>query len=159
MKNLICILLACLTFSAIAAPPDTINFSFIDTQNKNIRLSDFKGKWVIVNFYATWCPICWVEVPLLNELNKRNDIVVIGVALDYGDPSEVRDAITRHNLNYQHNVLGGKRRDVNSAFRQVGPVDFFPTSYVYDPNEKITLFIPGTINKTNLLKFIKNYKY
>ena len=62
---------------AHAKPESTkaINFEFVDVNGKKFNLSDFKGKWVLVNFWAPWCPLCWVEVPTLNELNKRKDFV------------------------------------------------------------------------------------
>jgi thiol-disulfide isomerase/thioredoxin len=64
---------------ASTEPTKAINFEFVDVEwQKVTKLSDFKGKWVLVNFWAPWCPLCWVEVPTLNELNKRKDFVVIG---------------------------------------------------------------------------------
>lgn len=136
----------------------TVNFQFTDIQGNNLTLSDFRGKWVIVNFYATWCPLCWMEVPSLNEMNKRKDVAVIGVALDYAEPSSVSEAITRHNIQFSRNVLGGSRRSSDSAYRQVGPVDFFPTSYVFDPKGNIVMFIPGQFKETSFLEFISKYK-
>lgn len=136
-----------------------INFQFTDINGKNLKLSDFKGKWVLVNFWAPWCPLCWVEVPTLNELNKRKDFVVIGVGLDYGpDENAVREAASRHNLDFYSIVAGGARRNQDSPFRQVGPVDFYPTSYLYDPNGEIVMFIPGQVRMNKVLAFMEAYK-
>ncbi|HNQ92453.1 MAG TPA: TlpA disulfide reductase family protein [Alphaproteobacteria bacterium] len=144
---------------AEAAGTKAINFQFTDINGKDIKLSDFKGKWVLVNFWAPWCPLCWVEVPTLNELNKRKDFVVIGVGLDYGpDENVVRDSASRHNLDFKHVVAGGARRNMDSPFRQVGPVDFYPTSYVYDPNGEIVMFIPGQVRMNKVLAFMEAYK-
>lgn len=145
--------------SAHAGGTKAINFEFTDINGKTIRLSDFKGKWVLVNFWAPWCPLCWVEVPTLNELNKRKDFVVIGVGLDYGpDESVVRDSASRHGLEFHSIVAGGARRNQDSPFRQVGPVDFYPTSYIYDPNGEIVMFIPGQVRMNKVLSFIESYK-
>ncbi len=136
-----------------------INFQFTDISGKSIQLSDFKGKWVLVNFWAPWCPLCWVEVPTLNELNKRRDFVVIGVGLDYGpDEGVVRDTAKRHNLELHAVVAGGARRNPDSPFRQVGPVDFYPTSYIYDPNGEIVMFIPGQVRMNRIIAFMDEYK-
>lgn len=136
-----------------------INFEFTDINGKTVRLSDFRGKWVLVNFWAPWCPLCWVEVPTLNELNKRKDFVVIGIGLDYGpDANVVRDSVKRHNLDFFANVAGGSRRNQDSPFRQVGPVDFYPTSYIYDPNGEIVMFIPGQVRMNRVLAFMDEYK-
>jgi thiol-disulfide isomerase/thioredoxin len=136
-----------------------INFEFVDVNGKSLKLSDFKGKWVLVNFWAPWCPLCWVEVPTLNELNKRKDFVVIGVGLDYGpDESIVKDTANRHSIEFHAVVAGGARRNPDSPFRQVGPVDFYPTSYIYDPNGEIVMFIPGQVRMNKILAFMEDYK-
>lgn len=136
-----------------------INFQFTDINGKTLKLSDFKGKWVLVNFWAPWCPLCWVEVPTLNELNKRKDFVVIGIGLDYGpDEGVVRESASRHNLDFHSIVAGGARRNQDSPFRQVGPVDFYPTSYIYDPNGEIVMFIPGQVRMNKVLAFMDAYK-
>lgn len=146
-------------FMAHASGTKAINFQFTDINGKTLKLSDFKGKWVLVNFWAPWCPLCWVEVPTLNELNKRSDFVVIGVGLDYGpDENVVREAASRHNLDFNSIVAGGSRRNQDSPFRQVGPVDFYPTSYIYDPEGEIVMFIPGQVRMNKVLAFMDSYK-
>jgi thiol-disulfide isomerase/thioredoxin len=135
-----------------------INFQFTDIAGKTIRLSDFNGQWVMVNFWAPWCPLCWVEVPALNEMNKRADFVVIGIGLDYGpDEKIVSDAAKRHDMNFHAVVAGGARRNPDSPFRQVGPVDFYPTSYLYDPNGEIVMFIPGQVKTSKVLAFMDKW--
>ncbi len=144
---------------ASSEPTKAINFEFVDVNGKNLKLSDFKGKWVLVNFWAPWCPLCWVEVPTLNELNKRKDFVVIGVGLDYGpDENVVKDTANRHSIEFHAVVAGGARRNPDSPFRQVGPVDFYPTSYIYDPNGEIVMFIPGQVRMNKILAFMEDYK-
>lgn len=162
MRNFLaaCVLgLAGLTAQPVVQAADStkaINFELTDIQGRNIRLSDFKGKWVLVSFWAPWCPLCWVEVPTLNELNKRKDFVVIGIGLDYGpDENVVRDTAQRHNLDFYAIVAGGARRNPDSPFRQVGPVDFYPTSYVYDPNGEIVMFIPGQVRMNKITAFME----
>ena len=118
-----------------------IDFQLTDIDGHVHRLSDFKGKWVLVNFWAPWCPLCWVEVPTLNELSRRADFAVIGIGLDYGSI-----------------IAGGTRRDPASPFRQVGPVDFYPTSYLYDPNGEIVMFIPGQVRSAKVLAFMESWK-
>lgn len=157
MRKLL-LLLAVLTFAVTARaaePTKAINFQFTDIDGRALQLSDFKGKWVLVNFWAPWCPLCWVEVPALNDMNKRKDFVVIGIGLDYGpDVNIVRDASQRHNMDFYAIVAGGARRNPDSPFRQVGPVDFYPTSYLYDPNGEIVMFIPGQVKTSKIVAFM-----
>ncbi len=145
--------------SGALAAPKTINFQFTDVNGKSIRLSDYKGQWVLINFWAPWCPLCWEEVPDLNDLNKRRDFVVIGVGLDYGPEAHVvPETARRHNLDFEAIVAGGSRRNPDSPFRQVGPVDFYPTSYLYDPNGEIVMFIPGQIKVKRILAFMDTWQ-
>lgn len=139
-----------------AAP--AIDFAFTDTKGKTVRLSDYQGKWVLVNFWAPWCPRCKMEFPELNDLDARNDFVVIGVAMDYGiDEGSVHSTIQRYNLRFPQ-IIGGNRRDPSSPALQVGPVDFYPTSYLYAPNGEIVMFVPGIISKQKIIAFTEQYQ-
>jgi len=144
-------------FAPLAQASKSIDFNFTDIDGKQLRLSDFKGKWVLVNFWAPWCPQCWAEVPTLKKLHRRKDFVVIGVGLDYGpDAAVVRDTAKKREFDV-HIVAGGSRRDQNSPYRQVGPVDFFPTSYLYAPDGEIVMFIPGQLREARLLDFMREW--
>lgn len=150
-----------LTLAAFLSPPafaeKAIDFQFTDVTGKALRLSDYKGKWVMVNFWAPWCPLCWAETQTLNTLNKRKDFVVIGIGLDYGsDESTVQEAAKRHDFDVTI-IAGGARRDTNSPYRQVGPVDFFPTSYLYDPTGEIVMFVPGQVRESKLKNFMEDW--
>jgi len=139
--------------------PKAISFVFTDIDGRPVRLSDLRGQWVLVNFWAPWCPLCKVGVPVLNQLEKRPDFAVIGVALDYGpDVSIIREAIAQVGIRYHAIVAGGTRRSQDSPFRQVGPVDFFPTSYLYDPTGEIVMFIPGQLRMSKLLSFMAEWQ-
>ncbi len=142
-----------------SSKPMAMSFSFIDMNGKNVNLSTYKGKWVLVNFWAPWCPICFSEIPTLNELNAYDNFVVLGIAMDYGpDEGVVRRKVVSTEMKFEATILGGSRRDSNAPFRSIGPVDFFPTSYLYDPNGEIVMFIPGAIRKDRVAKFINSYK-
>lgn len=144
---------------AAAQAGKAIDFLFIDVSGKQVQLSDFKGKWVLVNFWAPWCPLCWAEVPLLNELNRRGDFAVIGIGLDYGpDEGVVKETAAKHDFVVASIVPGGSRRDPGSPFRQVGPVDFYPTSYLYAPDGEIVMYIPGLVKRDKLLAFMKDWQ-
>lgn len=72
----------------LRAAPD---FLLKDLSQKKVKLTDFKGKVVILNFFATWCPPCRAEIPELNKLyrlNKEKGLVVLGVSLDMDLPPQ-----------------------------------------------------------------------
>lgn len=136
-----------------------VSFVFNDIENRSIRLADYQGKWVLVSFWAPWCPLCKVQIPSLNKLNQRADFRVICIALEYGDGEDaIRQAVSQSNMRIEAQVAGGSRREPNSAFRQVGPVDFFPTSYLYDPTGEIVMFIPGQIRVPRILAFMDSWR-
>ncbi len=164
MSRLKSILLASL-FVATSALSHTahagkaVNFEFVDVSGKALQLSDFRGRWLLVNFWAPWCPMCVSEIPTLNALNTNQDLAVIGVSLDYGsDPVAVKEFADKHHFAVAAIVPGGSRRDQGSPFRQVGPVDFFPTSYLYAPDGEIVMFIPGLVKEEKLRAFMKNWQ-
>jgi predicted transglutaminase-like cysteine proteinase len=136
-----------------------VSFVFNDLDNRTIRLADYQGKWVLVSFWAPWCPLCKVQIPSLNKLNQRSDFRVIGIALEYGNGEDaIRQAVNQSSMRIEAQVAGGTRREPNSAFRQVGPVDFFPTSYLYDPTGEIVMFIPGQIRVPRILAFMDSWR-
>lgn len=146
-----------MTLTALGATAwaDTLDFQFTTVEGKTIRLSDYRGKWVLVNFWAHWCPLCWPEVPDLNALDRRDDFVVIGVGMDYGpDENAARHAIARYGLRYEALVLGGNRRESCAASHQVGPVNFYPTSYLYAPDGQPAAYIPGPLSEGRMLAFL-----
>jgi peroxiredoxin len=144
------------TLSA-GAPTKSIPFVFSDIDGKLIRLADYRGQWVLVAFWAPWCPLCKVQMPALRQLDDRPDFTVVGVGLDYDSPSALRKTADNFDMAFAI-VAGGKRRDPKSPHRQVGPVDFFPTSYLYDPNGEIVMYIPGQAKADKVLAFMERWQ-
>lgn len=134
------------------APLQAQPFEFQDIKGKQQRLSDYQGKWVLVNFWATWCPPCLEEIPDLIELHeahKRKDLVVIGVALDSTEKS-VREFVTRFAITYPVVVS-----DYDQA-AQVGEVNVLPTSYLYDPKGELVSYQEGMLTRSSVESYIKS---
>ncbi len=76
-----------------AEGPVAADFTLKDLNDKDVKLSDFKGKVIILDFWATWCPPCVREIPHFNELYKEyaeKGLVVLGVSLDRGGVDAVK---------------------------------------------------------------------
>ncbi len=141
---------AILLMSATAASAES--FVFKDMKGQEQRLQDYRGKWVLVNFWATWCPPCLEEIPdliALYEAHRNKDLAVIGVALDSTKDSVV-EFVAKKKISYPI-VLG----DYDLA-AQVGEVEALPTSYLYDPTGKLVSYQQGMVTRTSVESYIKS---
>jgi thiol-disulfide isomerase/thioredoxin len=127
------------------------DFTLTDSTGKIHKLSQYKGKWVLVNFWATWCPPCLAEIPDLNELHedKKNNVAVFGIALQYANPKQVIDFAEGLMVSYPI-VLGNPK-----IASQIGPVDGLPTTYLYNPQGKLVAHQLGPITKEAVVEFIR----
>lgn len=96
------------------------------------KLSEQKGKWVLVNFWAPWCPTCIQEMTELEALKKQHkDVLVIGVAVMYRKNQEVIDLVRTQSVSYPI-ILGNE--DIASDF---GEMKGMPTSFLYSPTGEL----------------------
>jgi thiol-disulfide isomerase/thioredoxin len=125
-------------------------FSLVDSKGKTHTLAQYKGKWVLVNFWATWCPPCLEEIPDLVALheNKKNNLIVLGVAMDYRDPKAVIQFSDQMMVSYPI-ILG----DQKSA-AQVGAIPGLPTTYLYNPQGKVVAYNVGALTREAVERYI-----
>ena len=105
-----------------------LKFTFKDVNGKSVTLSDYKGKVVLLDFWATWCPPCRKEIPGFIELYntyKSRGLVVIGVSMDEDTP-DVKSFATQMKMNYPILLGFGREDDLKPAFGELP----LPTSFV-----------------------------
>jgi peroxiredoxin len=108
------------------------NFTLTDLDGKTWTLRDLRGKVVLVNFWATWCPPCRKEMPDLDALyNRFKDQGLVILAIDDEEVGKIKPYLTEHPVTYP--VLLDPGRKVNQAFR----VDGIPKSFVYNREGKL----------------------
>lgn len=127
------------------------SFVLEDTTGKRHALSDYKGKWLIVNYWATWCPPCLEEIPdLVNLYDRRKDkdLAVIGVVFEYKTRKEVDDYVDDMLMSYPV-VLGNQR-----IVQQIGSAAVLPTSYIYNPAGQLVKTRRGLVTRQYIEQLI-----
>jgi peroxiredoxin len=111
---------------------ESASLTLTDLHGKTWTLGKLKGKVVLINFWATWCPPCVKEIPdleaLYDEFNERG-LVILGVADD--DPAKLKKFVVDRGIRYP--ILPDVGRRVNTTFH----IDGIPASLVYDRNGKL----------------------
>lgn len=78
-----------------------VDFSLTALSGDTVSLSDYRGQWVVVNYWATWCGPCREEIPQLSALHQaRDDVTVLGLAFEAAEPKELRAFLDEHPASY-----------------------------------------------------------
>jgi len=122
------VLLAALC-AALPLAAEEVDFTLPDVAGKSVSLSDFRGKWVIVNYWATWCPPCLDEIPDLVSLyeDNRDSVVVLGVNYEEVNEGYLKEFVDSHLISYP--VVRSEPVPVTP----LGPVLGLPTTYIISP--------------------------
>jgi thiol-disulfide isomerase/thioredoxin len=116
------------------AKPANLNFTMKDLDGKDVSLTSYKGKVILLNFWATWCGPCKAEIPGFVELQAqyKNDLVVVGYSVD-DEAAKARAFATEYKMNYPI-LLGEGREDVQDAY---GPIWGIPASFIISRDGKV----------------------
>jgi thiol-disulfide isomerase/thioredoxin len=128
------------------------DFTLPTTDGKQLKLSDYKGKVVIIDFWATWCPPCRKGIPDLIELKKQygsKGVEIIGVSVDQETKPDVVPFIKEYKINYP--VVYGNM----NVYQQYGGIRAIPTSFIVDKEGKIVASHEGLISKSAYENYIK----
>lgn len=123
------------------AAPD---FALKDSTGKTVKLSDFRGKVVLLNFWATWCGPCKMEVPWFMEFEQKHKdqgLVVLGVAMDDDGWDVVKPYLERYRVNYRV-VMGTP--EVADLY---GGVESLPTTFLLDREGRVARTHIGLVSK------------
>ena len=141
----------CLTTSG-ASPQTAPPWELKSLEGKAVKLSDFKGKVVVLNFWATWCPPCREEIPDLVSLQKQyaaQGLVVLGISMDAGGPARVASFAKKYEINYPV-VMGDER--VSAAY---GGIEALPTTFIIDRKGNVVDGLQGATDRAGLEAKIK----
>lgn len=139
-------------FSPINTHAEPAEFALLDMKGVEHKLSDYRGKWVVVNYWATWCPPCLTEIPELvdfHEEHKDKDAVVLGVNFEDIGLKGLEQFSEEYFMNYP--VLRSKPGPTSA----LGVIPGLPTTFLVSPEGEIVARQVGPVTAKLIMDFIQ----
>ena len=155
MKRLIIVWLLSVAPVMSAMAEGKLVFSLPDTRGKIHTLSQYAGKWVVVNYWATSCPPCIKEIPQLeafHQRHKNHDAVVLGVDFEDISLAWLKDFMDSMSMSYP--VL---RSDPSQQVTPFGVILMLPTTFIITPAGELVAHQAGAVTAADLEAFIKRH--
>ena len=136
---------------SVQSQAEPVDFSLPDMKGVEHKLSDYKGKWVVVNYWATWCPPCLSEIPELvdfHEDHSERDAVVLGVNFEDISLNGLKQFSEEYFMNYP--VLQTKPGPGSA----LGPIPGLPTTYLVSPSGEVVARQVGPVTAKLINDFI-----
>lgn len=115
-------------------------FSLPDLSGAQVKLSDYRGQWVFINFWATWCGPCVIEMPMMNRLNKfleKEKFKMLAINMEDIAPEKVSNFVKK--LKVDFDVLLDRKSDVGRLYS----VRLLPMTYMVNPKGEVEAVAEG----------------
>ena len=141
-----------LLFSTL--PGHAVDMELVNIDGTKQNLKDFRGKWVIVNFWATWCPPCIAEMPDLQEFHDehKQKATVIGINVEDLDDNALKSFLETYFITYP--IF----RKPQAAEIALGTVPGLPTTFLVSPRGHVEARQVGTVTSAMIENFIAEWE-
>lgn len=123
-----------------------------DSNGNVVRLADYLGKWVFINYWASWCEPCTKEIPVLNAFYKSqpsSKVIVLGVSYDHATPQQLPQFIKHVGAQFPTLTTDPATQ---LGFNEIAGL---PTTFVIGPNGRLQKTLQGPQSQTSLLAAMK----
>lgn len=135
----------------LSLPAGAFDYALPDLEDRMQSLAQYRGKWLVVNYWATWCGTCRKELPdliALHEHNRGGDIAVVGINFETIDAARLKHFVAQQGLEYP--VL----RSEPVPTTPLGAVPALPTTYIIDPQGKVVAGEIGIVTRQEIEDYI-----
>ena len=148
-------------------PPNAVkapDFTLVSLEGDMFTLSDLRGNVILLNFWATWCYPCKIEIPDLNKLQEKyqdKGFEVVGITLTSGSPEQISKFAENWGMNYKilTDIEGNETEIVTNTYGQAtgAPISGVPTSFIIDRDGYIVKTYIGPRSEQMFYNDLKHY--
>jgi thiol-disulfide isomerase/thioredoxin len=129
---------------------EPINFTLQRLRGDEVSLNEFREKWVVLNYWATWCAPCRKEIPDLSELHEaRDDIIILGLAFEDTEPENFDEFLEEFHPSYEILLV-----DVYAPPEPFGAPKVLPTTIILNPQGYPVKTYLGPVTRESIESFI-----
>jgi len=143
---------------AIALPLTVlaVEMPLTDTHGNKVNLSSYQGKWIVVNYWATWCPPCIIEMPELQAFHDRHaatdDAIVLGINTELIGEQQLQQFLDDYFITYPIFVSKPTQQS------ELGLIPGLPTTFLVTPQGKVVARQVGPVTEEMIEQFIKKFQ-
>ena len=134
---------------------EKIDYALPDIDGVQRNITEFRGKWVVLNFWATWCPPCLQEIPELVEFHEehhKKDAVVVGIAYENIEQKTLQEFVESYFMSYPILVTPPTTKT------PFGVISGLPSTFLISPTGELVATQTGPVTAKLIEDFIKQYK-